>query len=153
MLYFWITNAVKKSRSPPGSVPGSGFFFGGSIAGSEKQKSLSLMSLNSAVKHSTSMSAAAAGTSTSSTTLSSTTPSHDSHQGPILQNFFPLLAASIKYNWQIVLQDFRRLISLQLSKDELMNWCKSITVPQFMKQILEGNLQQSFVEELPCTFF
>jgi hypothetical protein len=54
MLYFWITNAVKKSRTPPpGSVSGPGFFFGGSssISGSEKQKSLSLMSLNSATKH------------------------------------------------------------------------------------------------------
>jgi hypothetical protein len=37
MLYFWITNAVKKSRTPPGSVSGPGFFFGGPIAGAEKQ--------------------------------------------------------------------------------------------------------------------
>ncbi len=51
MLYFWITNAVKKSRTPPGSPAGPGFFMGGSISGSEKQKSLSLMSLNSASKH------------------------------------------------------------------------------------------------------
>ena len=64
MLYFWITNAVKKSRSPPGSVSGPGFFFKGSgISGSEKLKSLSLMSLNSAAKHSTSMSTNASSTS------------------------------------------------------------------------------------------